>query len=458
MALAAPPFITVAGATMLPLRNFADWVGAKVDVSNTTFTLSQQTTSVELLANSHTMLVNGVEVRLHPPSLTKMGVLYAPLRPLAEAFGAKLKWDEKNHVVTLTHPTSGKVSLLAYPPIESPSLQRLFAAVRDGDSAKISTLLQAQPELLDMQDSAGRTALYVAIEGKLPAMVHLFLRKGADVDLGLTTKPLLRDPLSGGSSPLHAAVTNGDLAMVETLLEKKAPIRADYLGVTPLHLAATLGNMTMVQELIDHKANLDAKATLLPETLDPAIFACAAKPGYATPVMFAIQSGYDDIAAFLTEKGATSLDLALAKSLVDAAQRAKERATIAQDAQTECFHHLHTLYTNFTKCMQDNANTVPLAKDFWEQFQKYADTTALICPATPDEPIGYGFNAMLCGQMIDMIKDPDKVILFADCTNANHFLWDEDAIDRNRHGGGCLALFCDGHTAYLSADSELRLR
>ena len=80
-----------------------------------------------------------------------------------------------------------------------------------------------------MEDNAGKTPLLCAAEctGRIQAM-EKFLKLRADVDAVNRVE----------QTPLHVAVRNGDMVMIDFLLSKGAdPTAADKMGVRPLDLA-----------------------------------------------------------------------------------------------------------------------------------------------------------------------------------------------------------------------------
>ena len=61
---------------------------------------------------------------------------------------------------------------------------------------------------------------------------------------------------------LHFAAQRGDLARVESLLQKKyPPNRFDELGKTPLHYAVDAGHLEIVDLLLRAGANVNAYAS-----------------------------------------------------------------------------------------------------------------------------------------------------------------------------------------------------
>src|SRR2546423_829501 len=66
---------------------------------------------------------------------------------------------------------------------------------------------------------------------------------------------------SCGDNTLHLAAQNGDMAMVQLLLERKADVDAKekYNVRTALHLAARYGHKAVAQLLLEYKADVEAK-------------------------------------------------------------------------------------------------------------------------------------------------------------------------------------------------------
>jgi ankyrin repeat protein len=109
--------------------------------------------------------------------------------------------------------------------------------------------------------------------------VRLLLDKGAIVN----TKA------DYGYSALHAAAgrSDKDLKVVELLVARGAQIDAEWNGATPLHRAAWSGNAQAAEFLISKGANVNAK-----------------DQRGRTPLAWAIEKGYDDVAELLRKHGA----------------------------------------------------------------------------------------------------------------------------------------------------------
>ncbi len=107
---------------------------------------------------------------------------------------------------------------------------------------------------LDQQDSIGRTLLHkVAEDGNLAA-VKFLVDKGAKLDVLDKWK----------ETPLHVAanvkVNKGHTEIVDYLIQKGADINLTH-NYTPIHLAITRGNLDMVKCLMDNNADLYVKRT-----------------------------------------------------------------------------------------------------------------------------------------------------------------------------------------------------
>lgn len=121
-----------------------------------------------------------------------------------------------------------------------------------------------------------------------------------------------------------------------------------------------------------------------------------------------------------------------------------------------------------TKSMQcmNNMKQLGLAamqfvQDWDEKFQLKADNFAdflmpymlnneiLICPAHPNEDVGYSFNAKLQNVTMAQIQDPSKTVLFYEGKN--------EKLDF-RHGTRTAVAFADGHVSLVSAEDAKTLR
>ncbi|PIG69615.1 hypothetical protein AARAC_002762 [Aspergillus arachidicola] len=168
----------------------------------------------------------------------------------------------------------------------------LQAASAHSDIAVLSILLEAGAEVnAPPSGEGGRTALQVAVSAGNIEGVRLLLDAGATVNTDLSRiegiTPLqeatkirdqsIRDeiihlllragayiqPQKGQEkyASLHTAVSQGDLLMTKTLLQKGARPNVGYCArtkLTPLQQASSLGDESLFQVLLDYGANINA--------------------------------------------------------------------------------------------------------------------------------------------------------------------------------------------------------
>jgi ankyrin repeat protein len=117
----------------------------------------------------------------------------------------------------------------------------LFEAIKAGDQARVRSLLDDHPGLVDASDMEGLSPLMVATYWRRPAIVDLLLGRGASDDL-------------------FAAAARGDVLGVEVLLdaEPDAVNRFSADGWTPLALAAHFGSVDVAQHLLASGADVKA--------------------------------------------------------------------------------------------------------------------------------------------------------------------------------------------------------
>ena len=120
----------------------------------------------------------------------------------------------------------------------------LFFAFLSGNSQIIDLLLQHGANV--------KNVLNVAIYKGLPVIVKKILNFGVNVDL-------VED--NTGQSPLHLAIANHNLEIVELLLEHHSSIVnfEDRNGETPLYFAVSQGNVEIVEELLKQNADTNCK-------------------------------------------------------------------------------------------------------------------------------------------------------------------------------------------------------
>jgi ankyrin repeat protein len=167
-------------------------------------------------------------------------------------------------------------------------MNELFEAVRAGDSARVQSLIDADPSLaifaaamLDQTDRVetqlaanrslvsavstdGWTPLHLAAFFGAEATARLLLNKGADVNARSTN--------AMQNLALHAAAAGGHAAIVKLLLERGSPAGArQHAGWTALHAAAQIGNLEMADALLAAGAEVSARAENNQQPLDLAL-------------------------------------------------------------------------------------------------------------------------------------------------------------------------------------------
>lgn len=182
----------------------------------------------------------------------------------------------------------------------SDSVEALSAAVRKGDAAAVEALLEADPSLVNARRPDGSSFVLFAVYSGHPRLVDVFVERGRALDLFEATAAgdaaavrafLATDPAAANAvspdgfpvlglalffghptlarlfldsgadpnaastnamkvTPLHAATSRGDAAMVKVLLEKGArPDERQQGGWTALHNASAQGNVAIVRML-----------------------------------------------------------------------------------------------------------------------------------------------------------------------------------------------------------------
>jgi ankyrin repeat protein len=129
------------------------------------------------------------------------------------------------------------------------------------------------------RDFLGKTALYTAAYQGNVSMAKLLRAHSADVSI-----PVWCD----GYTPLHIAVHQKHLDMVEFLLQEKANVnQKDSLGRTPLHIAALVAHVDIAKCLLGYKAEVNITRTSSDIHLAP-----SAEQRFETPLHVAAQSDY----------------------------------------------------------------------------------------------------------------------------------------------------------------------
>jgi ankyrin repeat protein len=203
----------------------------------------------------------------------------------------------------------------------------LSAAIRDRDIAKVRTLLDASPGLLEAEDLQGNRAIHWATMTRNIPMIDEFLNRGADInakrrdggrpvqltngdyhyrgwrdvppDVKTTPVEVLAHLRSRGAYvDICTAAHSGDIDRVRELLDEDPSLAnrvGDYATYypssgSPLRNAATRGHMEIVKLLLERGAD----PNLREEEIAP--------KGYA--LYSAVYNGHYEIAKLLLERGA----------------------------------------------------------------------------------------------------------------------------------------------------------
>lgn len=200
----------------------------------------------------------------------------------------------------------------------------LFTAIRAGDTAKVTSLLDSDPGLLDAKDENGLSALTIAKYSRKDTIAQMLVDRGANLDilsasiLGLQSRVvellaqdrgLVNSYSSDGWTPLHVAAFFGQKEIAEVLLANGADVHArsrNAMGNTPLHAAVAARNGDVIPVLLAHGADVNARQL-----------------GGFVPLHSAAQAGDVELASLLIAHGAdvkaraennqNSLDLAMTK-------------------------------------------------------------------------------------------------------------------------------------------------
>ena len=139
-------------------------------------------------------------------------------------------------------------------------------------------------------------------QGELGLVEDLIDNKKADVNAK-----------EAGVTPLHTAVVNGHVKLVELLLKNEADVNArrDNDGATPLYAAAERKHVKLVRLLLENGANVDASRTDGNTPLYVAV-----REGHVEPVELLLKKKAN-VNASRTDDGATPLHAAAVSGHVD---------------------------------------------------------------------------------------------------------------------------------------------
>ena len=131
-----PPRV-VNGATLVPLRLISETLGAQVqwDGSARTATIETAAYTVIFTVNSNTYTVNGASRRLDQPAQLVAGATMVPIRAFAESIGAEVDYSSSTNTATVNYFTtmSGSVRISGSTTVQ-PIVQAAADRLRDKNS------------------------------------------------------------------------------------------------------------------------------------------------------------------------------------------------------------------------------------------------------------------------------------------------------------------------------------
>jgi len=325
-----------------------------------------------------------------------------------------------------------KPEIAPLPRVGLPVTQQLREAIGNGDLAAVQGILGKQPELLNQSlgDPGAATPIGVASSHNRVEVMQYLIAQGANLHPE-GTLPLMHYAVMGGGEAV--ALLAGKGVDVNTAI-------GDYREA-PLHLACLRGaqGLTAVAALLAHGANPNAAMGYAEQFFPPEMQACVKLPGFGTPLMWT---------ALLPDSAPTEQLLL------------KYHATPLPPASREAFRKAYTPYArrndirSITICWlmltQKAQEVMPKADTVWQQI-------AVLMPNEmkrsfdPAWKTTYGYNAALFGLKIGQVKDPSKVVVFAECKSKDGVIHSLADLDTMRSNGQCLVAFMDGHVQYIPA-------
>ena len=225
-----------------------------------------------------------------------------------------------------THDAGGRTPLIWAELAHSPQIVRML--VDRGADVKV-------------RDSRGGTALVYASSVGEPEVVSMLLDKGADVDEGM---------------PLASAIEFGNTETAELLLNRGANIRArGESRQTPLDIAAEYGRMGLVKTLLGHGADVNDRTAQEPR--QGARNSARYSRRVATPLLWALWSGHNDIAQRLIDAGAD------VNGVDEAGDTPLHYAVML--GNIDSVHLLLVLHPDLNRKNNDGVTALGLAREHW---------------------------------------------------------------------------------------------
>lgn len=130
----------------------------------------------------------------------------------------------------------------------------VFEAAATGQTARVRTLIEEDPALVNSYSPDGFAPLGLAAFFGHPETVDVLLAAGAEVSAPSRETMKL--------TPLASALATGQNQIARTLIEHGAHVNAKgESDVTPLHTAAARGNIEAATFLLEHGADINATTT-----------------------------------------------------------------------------------------------------------------------------------------------------------------------------------------------------
>jgi uncharacterized protein len=185
------------------------------------------------------------------------------------------------------------------------TVQDFLAAIKAGNKAEVSQLLEVEPALVNARDENGLSAVLTAAYYQEPDIARLLARRGAELNVfeacavGESSRvktlveqqpELINACAPDGFQPLGLAAFFGHTGIVEYLLKEGAEVNSpsrNAMRVMPLHSAIANRHAAIVQLLLEHGADADA-----------------AQADAFTPLHEAAQNGMLDVTQWLLDRGA----------------------------------------------------------------------------------------------------------------------------------------------------------
>jgi uncharacterized protein len=123
-----------------------------------------------------------------------------------------------------------------------------------GDKERAQSMLQSDPSILNRRSPDGYPPLGLAIFFGQPAIARFLIERGADVHAAAENV--------NNVAPVHAAAAVRDIETMRLLLDRGAdPNARQQRDYTALHGAASRGDIPMGELLLSHGADVNAKGS-----------------------------------------------------------------------------------------------------------------------------------------------------------------------------------------------------